>query len=67
MREIILDGLPMEILDECSIFFLVYLKSENEYLIIRNDAIGEYTVLFNFEDKRDLAIKEFDNLKGEKV
>lgn len=63
MRELTLNGLRMKVLDEYSIFLLVYREVDNEYLILRKDTIREYTVMYNLGCDKEHAYKEFNSIK----
>ena len=64
MKDVLkLDGLEMTVLDGYLIFLLVYVESENEYLILRNDASREYTIMYNFKNDLEAAKQEFDNIR----
>ena len=62
IRDIILNGLKMKVLNEYLSYILVYWEEGNEYLILRNESLHEYIIIQNFKDNKILALEEFDKI-----
>lgn len=62
IRDIILNGLKMKVLDEYLSYILVHWEEGNEYLILRNESLHEYTIIQNFKSNKVLALKEFEKI-----